>query len=304
VGRDPERVVFRGKNQERFVMRRNFGLVVVASALAALFLLAFALARAQGKLPVLALDFTEHLFGIVLAVFVFERMLAWREARQWLAAKDWLYLILLETIDDLLKGLLPATVPREEAGTEERTAVYEVTGERIHVGETVRYSPLRLLVRPGEKDLQSHIFWYATEVGPQRYVELAREALSDARSQIRDTFGSSARLMDADITTMLISFEQAVMAARRHLDSAANMRNEKAEAASNRDSEASATQRTREADNELAFVTSIIVESVVDSAMKPKAWLEDQRHTREGPSSPFGRLQRSGRAGTGPKKRT
>jgi hypothetical protein len=294
-----KKVVLRAKNQERFVMRRNLGLVLVASALVALFFLALAVARAQGHLPVLALDFTEHLFGIVLAVFIFERMLAWREARQWLAAKDWLYLILLETVDDLLKGLLPATVPREEEGTDEKTAVYEVTGELIHVGETVRYSPLRLLVRPGEKDLQSHIFWYATELGPQRYVELAREALSDARSQIRDTFGSSARLMDADITTMLISFEQAAMAAIRHLDSAANMRNEKLEDASH--GEASTTQRIREADNELAFVSSIIVESVVDSAMKPKAWLEDQRHTREGPSSPFRRLQASSRSATGPR---
>jgi hypothetical protein len=283
-------------------MRRNFGLVVVATALVALFLLALVLALAQGKLPVLALDFTEHLFGIVLAVFVFERMLAWREGRQWLAAKDWLYLILLETVDDLLKGLLPATVPRENVGTDEKTAVYEVTGERIHVGETVRYSPLRLLVRPGEKDLQSHIFWYATELGPLRYVELAKEALSDARSQIRDTFGSSARLMDADITTMLISFEQAAMAAIRHLDSAVNMRNEKLEGASYRDDEASTTQRRREADNELAFVSSIIVESVVDSAMKPKTWLEDQRHTMEGKSSPFLRLRASSRSGRGPKK--
>src|SRR5918995_7146425 len=110
-------------DREGFVMRRSFGLVVVASALAALFLLAFALALAQGKLPVLALDFTEHLFGIVLAVFVFERMLAWREARQWLAAEDWLYLILLETIDDLLKKLLPATVPREGVETDEKKAV-------------------------------------------------------------------------------------------------------------------------------------------------------------------------------------
>jgi hypothetical protein len=284
-------------------MRRNFGLVVVATALVALFLLALVLALAQGKLPVLALDFTEHLFGIVLAVFVFERMLAWREGRQWLAAKDWLYLILLETVDDLLKGLLPATVPRENVGTDEKTAVYEVTGERIHVGETVRHSPLRLLVRPGEKDLQSHIFWYATELGPLRYVELAKEALSDARSQIRDTFGSSARLMDADITTMLISFEQAAMAAIRHLDSAVNMRNEKLEGASYRDDEASTTQRRREADNELAFVSSIIVESVVDSAMKPKTWLEDQRHTMEGKSSsPFLRLRASSRSGRGPKK--
>jgi hypothetical protein len=244
----------------------------------------------------LALDFTEHLFGIVLAVFVFERMLAWREARQWLAAKDWLYLILLETIDDLLKGLLPAAVPREEVESDERTTVYEETGERIHFGGTVRYSPLRLLVRPGEKDLQSHVFWYATEMGPQRYVELAKEALSDARSQIRDTFGSSARLMDADITTMLISFEQAAMAAIRHLDSAANLRNDKSEDASHREGEATTAQRTREADNELAFVSSIIVESVVDSAMKPKAWLEDQRHTREDQSSSFRRL-------LGPKKR-
>jgi hypothetical protein len=296
--------LLRAENQERCVMRRNFGLVVVASALVALFLLALAVARAQDHLPLLALDFTEHLFGIVLAVFVFERMLAWREARQWLAAKDWLYLILLETVDDLLKGLLPATVPREEEGTGERTVVYEVTGERIHVGETVRYSPLRLLVTPGEKDLQSDIFWYATELGPLRYVELAKEALSDARSQIRDTFGSSARLMDAEITTMLISFEQAAMAAIRHLDSAVHLRNEKAEDASYLDGEASTAQRAREADNELAFVSSIIVESVVDSAMKPKAWLEDQRHTREGPSSPFWRLQASSRAGTGQKKRT
>ena len=110
--------------------------------------------------------------------------------------------------------------------------------------------------------------------------------------------------MDADITTMLISFEQAAMAAIRHLDSAANMRNEKLEDASYLDGEASTAQRGREADNELAFVSSIIVEAVVDSAMKPKAWLEDQRHTREGPSSPFWRLQSSSRAGTGQTKRT
>jgi len=285
------------------MMRRNFGLVAVATALVALFLLALILARAQGKLPVLALDFTEHLFGIVLAVFVFERMLAWREGRQWLAAKDWLYLILLETIDDLLKVLLPATVSQDETAPDEKIAVYEVTGERIHVGETVRYSPLRLLVGPGEKDLQSHIIWYAEEQGSLRYVNLAREALANARERIRDTFASSARLMEADITTMLISFEQAAMAAIRHLDSAADLRHEKLEDASYRDGEPSSQQRTREADYELAFVSSIIVESVVDSAMKPKAWLEDQRHIRED-VSPLRRLRVGGRVGRGSKKRT
>jgi hypothetical protein len=296
--------VLRAKNQERLVMRRNYGLVLVATTLVALFFLALALARAQGHLPVLALDITEHLFGIVLAVFVFERMLAWREARQWLAAKDWLYLILLETIDDLLKELLPATVPREGVETDEELAVYEVVGERIHFGETVAYSPLRLLDSPGEKDLQSHIYWYATELGPPRYVESAKEALSDAREQVRDMLATSGQLLEADITSMVMSFDQAIAAAIRHLDSAANLRNEKLEDASYHDGEASTTQRTTEADNELAFVSSIIVESVVDSAMKPKAWLEDQRHTREGPSSPFRRLQASSRAAMGRKKRT
>src|ERR671912_2235038 len=286
------------------VRRRNIGPLLVAAALLGLLLIAFILSLAQDKLPELALSLTVYIFATTLAVFVIERMVAWREARQWLAAKDWVYLILLETIDDLLKELLPAAVPREGVETEEELAVYEVVGERIHFGESVAYSPLRLLVRPGEKDLQSHIYWYAMELGPPRYVESAREALSDARSQIRDAFGSSARLMDADITTMLISFEQAAMAAIRHLDSAANLRNEKLEDASYHDGEASTTQRTTEADNELAFVSSIIVESVVDSAMKPKAWLEDQRHTREGPSSPFRRLQASSRASTGPKKRS
>jgi hypothetical protein len=116
-GARSKRVVLRANNQERFVMRRNFGLVVVATALVALFLLALVLALAQGHLPLLALDITEHLFGIVLAVFVFERMLAWREARQWLAAKDWLYLILLETIDDLLKELVPHLLVHHGIGT-------------------------------------------------------------------------------------------------------------------------------------------------------------------------------------------
>src|ERR687889_2519941 len=286
------------------MVRRDNSTFLVAAALIVILLVAFILSLAQDKLPELALDLVIYVFMTTLAVFVVGRVLAWRDARQWFAAKEWLYIILLETIDDLLKELLPATVPREGVEADEDITIYEVVGERIHFGETVAYSPLRLLDSPGEKDLQSHIYWYAMELGPPRYVESAREALSDARSQIRDTFGSSARLMDADITTMLISFEQAAMAAIRHLDSAAHMRSEKLENMSNRDGEASTTQRTREADNELAFVSSIIVESVVDSAMKPKAWLEDQRHTREGPSSPFRRLQASSRAGTDPKKRS
>jgi hypothetical protein len=176
-----------------------------------------------------------------------------------------------------------------------------VTGERIHVGETVRYSPLQLLVSPGEKDLQSHISWYAGELGPLHYVDLAKNTLSNARERIRETFGSSARLMEPEITTMLISFEQSAMAAMRHLDSAADLRKEKLEDASHHDG---GTQRARDADYELAFVCSIIVESVIDSAMKPKAWLEDHRHTQEEGSSPFQRLRGSGRFGKGSKTRT
>jgi hypothetical protein len=285
------------------VIRRNPGPVVVAVALVALFVLALVLAWAQGKLSVLALDLTEHLFGIVLAVFVFERMLAWREERRWLAAKNWLYMLLLETIDDLLKQLLPATIAREEAENDEKIAVYEVTAEGIHFGEVVAYSPLRLLFSPEERDLESYISWYAEELGPPRYADLAKEALADAREHIRDAFGSSARLMEADITAMLISFEQTALAAIRHLESAARMRDEKLEDASYRDGEASAKRRMTEADHELAFASSIIVESVVNSAIKPKAWLEDQMHSREG-QSPFGRLQASGRAGTGSRKHT
>jgi hypothetical protein len=275
------------------MMRRNAGTVVVATALVALLLLALILARAQGHLPVLALDLTEHLFGIVLAVFVFERMLAWREERRWLAAKNWLYMILLETIDDLLKELLPQAVPhqQEEKGVEtnRETAVYEVTGERIHFGEVVAYSPLELLVSPDDKDLQSYIIWYAKKLEPPRYADLARVALSDTREQIRDVFGSSGQLLEADITARLMSFEQAALAAIRHLDTALGMREGKLEDVRHLDNEESAEQKIREADDELAFVAGIIVESVVNSAMKPKAWLEEQMHSQGG-QSPFGRL--------------
>ena len=280
----------RSSEEEPKVRRRHIGPFLVAGALIGLLLIAFILSLAQHKLPELELTLTVYLFTTTLAVFVIERIVAWREGRRWNAAKDWLHMILLETIDDLMKELLPAAVPREGIETNEELTVYEVVGQRIHFGEIVAYSPLKLLVRSGEKDLQSHIFWYATELGPQQYAELARAALSDARAQVRDMLASSGQLLEADITAMVMSFDQAIAAAIRHLDSAAYIRNEKLEDASHRDGEASTTQGTREADQELTFVSSIIVEAVVDSAIKPKAWLEDELLDQEG-RSPFRRLR-------------
>jgi hypothetical protein len=269
------------------MIRRNVGTILVVSVLVLLFLIALGIARTIGHLPELAMFLTEDLFGIILAVFVFERVLAWREERRWVAAKKWMYMILLETIDDLLRQLLPAAVPREE--TDGETTVYEVTGARVHFGEVVAYSLLRLLVGPDDKDFQSHVFWYAKELESPRYASLAKTALAEAREQIRDTFGSSARLMEADITAMLMNFEQAIVVAMGHVDSAISMRDEQLEDASYLDEEA-AKQKIREADDQLAFNTSFVVEPVVSSAMKPKAWLEDQLHRRED-KSPFEYLQ-------------
>jgi hypothetical protein len=89
---------------------------------------------------------------------------------------------------------------------------------------------------------------------------------------------------------MVMSFDQAIAAAIRHVDSAASMRDEKLEDSPFHDGDLSTTQSIREADRELTFVTSIIVESVVDSAIKPKAWLESELLNREG-QSPFRRLR-------------
>jgi hypothetical protein len=269
------------------MIRPNIGTILVVSVLVLLFLIALGIARTIGHLPELAMYLTEDLFGIILAVFVFERVLAWREERRWVAAKKWMYMILLETIDDLLRQLLPAAVPREE--TDGETTVYEVTGARVHFGEVVAYSLLRLLVGPDDKDFQSHVFWYAKELESPRYTSLAKTALAEAREQIRDTFGSSARLMEADITAMLMNFEQAIVVAMGHVDSATSMRDEQLEDASYLDEE-SAKRKTRVADDQLAFTTSFVVEPVVSSAMKPKAWLEDQLHRRED-ESPFEYLQ-------------
>lgn len=267
------------------MIKRNAGPVLIAVSLVALFVLALVLALAQHKLSVLALDLTEHLFGIILAVFVLERILTWREERRWLAAKRWLYLLLLETIDDLLKQLLPTAVPQEATGTGEKVTVYETDGERIHFGEAVAYSPLRLLVGPDERALQSYITWHATELGSPRYADLAKEALADAREQIREAFGSSARLMEADITAMLISLEQATLAAIRHLDSATKVREERLYEGPHRNDEASAKRSTPQADHELAFAMGIIVESVVAAAIKPKVWLGGQMYSWEGQST-------------------
>jgi hypothetical protein len=273
------------------MVRRNIVPVLVAAAVIVILLAAFVLALAQDKLHELALDLIVYLFAVTFTVFVVGRLLAWRDARRWLAGKSWLYMILLETIDALLKELLPGAVPQERVETDGEITLYEVASQRIHFGETVAYSPLELLVSPDDRDLQSHIARYARELGPPRYAELAREALSDAREQVRDMFATSGQLLEGDLTSMVMSFDQAIAAAIRHLDSATNMRNEKLEDASHHDSrEASTKQRTREIDEELAFVSSIIVESVVDSAIKPKEWLENEMLNREG-QSPFRRLR-------------
>ncbi len=269
------------------MIRRNLGVFLTATAVITLLLVAFILALAQGKLPELGLDILVYLFAITLGVFVIERMLAWREERRWLAAKNWLYMILLETIDDLLKELLPNVVPKESGEMDGEIAVYEVTGEAIHFGEAVAYSPLQLLVSPDDRNLQSHICWYVEKQGPPRYADLARAALSDAREQVRDMLASSGQLMEAEITAMVMSFDQAIAAAIRHLDSAVSMRDEKIGDITYLDNEGSAEQRMREADYQLAFATSIIVESVVSSAVKPKAWLESEMYSREG-QSPYG----------------
>src|ERR671918_1391191 len=239
-------------SEERPKVRRGYtGAFLVAAALIGLLLVSFILSLAQDKLPELAIDLLVYIFATILAVFVIERVVAWREGRRWNAAKDWVYMILLETIDDLLKELLPAAAPRDGIETEEELTVYEEVGERIHFGETVAYSPLQLLVSPGEKDLQSHIFWYASELGPQRYAELARAALSDARERVRDMLATSGQLLEAEITAMVMIFDQAIAAAIRHVDSAASMRNDKLEDSPIHDGEEA--QRT-EADQELTFV--------------------------------------------------
>jgi hypothetical protein len=273
-------------SEEKVLDRRNIGAVLTATAVIILLLVAFILALAQDKLPELGLDLIVYLFAITLGVFVIERMLAWREEHRWLAAKNWLYLILLETIDDLLKELLPDVVRKESGEVDGEISVYEVPGEAIHFGEAVAYSPLQLLVRPDDKDLQSHIVWYAEKQGAPRYADVARTALSDAREQVRDMLASSGQLMEAEITAMVMSLDQAIAAAIRHLDSAVSLREEKLENTSYLEGEGSAEHITEEADYHLAFATSIIVESVVSSAVKPKAWLEGEMSSREG-QSPF-----------------
>ncbi len=272
------------------MIRRNIGTILVVTVLVLLFLVALVISLTIDHLPELAIYLAEDLFGIVLAVFVLERVLARREERRWLGAKSWLHMILLEAIDELMRELLPAAVPKEGEEADGEITVYEVTGARLHFGEVIAYGLLRLLVNPGDKDLQSYILWYAKKLEPPNYASIAKVALSNAREQIRDTFGSSARLMEADITAMLMTFERVIATAIEHIDSATSMRDEQLADALSLDDEESARQKTSAADYQLALTTSIVVESVISSAMKPKAWLEDQLHRREG-GSPFESLE-------------
>jgi hypothetical protein len=71
----------RASEEKPKVRRRYIGAFLVAAALIGLLLVAFILSLVQHKLPELALDLSVYLFATILAVFVIERVVAWREGR-------------------------------------------------------------------------------------------------------------------------------------------------------------------------------------------------------------------------------
>jgi len=73
------------------MVRRNISTVLVAAAVIVILLVAFVLALALDKVPELTQDLIVILFVTTLAVFVVGRLVAWRDARRWLAGQDWLY---------------------------------------------------------------------------------------------------------------------------------------------------------------------------------------------------------------------
>ena len=68
----------RASEEQPEVRRRHIGPFLVAAALICLLLIAFILSLAQHKLPELELTLTVYLFTTTLAVFVIERIVAWR----------------------------------------------------------------------------------------------------------------------------------------------------------------------------------------------------------------------------------
>src|SRR5918993_2155754 len=100
-------------SEEKVMVRVNIGTFLIAAAVIVLLFVAFILAMAQDKLSELVLDLSVYLFATTLAVFVVGRVLAWREARQWLAAEEWVCFFLLLTHHDFLQKMLPASVSLE-----------------------------------------------------------------------------------------------------------------------------------------------------------------------------------------------
>ena len=135
-------------------------------------------------------------------------------------------MILLETIDDLLKELLPAAVPQEGIETEEELTVYQVTGERIHFGEIVAYSSLQLLVRPGEGSAVPHLL-VRHGIGTATIRGVGEGSFVRGPRTGKGYVGEFWSVIRSRHRAMVMSFDQAIAAAIRHLDSAAYIRNEK-----------------------------------------------------------------------------
>ena len=170
-------------------------------------------------------------------------------------------LILLETIDDLLIVLpLPSSQGRGRDG--QGSHRLRSSRRRIHFGETVAYSSLRLLVSPGER-ICSPIF-SGTPANWTGKIRSWPGWLSDARAQV-GYVGHVWSVTRGRHYGHGDEFRPGVAAAIRMWTQpqACETKSWKIRRFTIKKS---TTQRIREADRELAFVTSFIVESVVDSA--------------------------------------
>ncbi len=174
----------------------------------------------QGEVALsdLLLNLSAEIFGIVVTVFVIERIIAWRESRAWLPARRGLHEKLLDIITDLMRdltqGMDPPNLGGEDVSVDERNKRLRDIEEQLRRRYvTSAAGPIISQLRSGRR---SRV--------PKRELsapyDRVKGSLTKARVRLSEAMDVSAALLEAELLAMLQVLEREISGALADIDDA------------------------------------------------------------------------------------
>jgi hypothetical protein len=137
-----------------------------------------------------------ELIGIILAVWILDRLIKERDERQWLALRAQILVQLFQLIEEFLRVILPRTLYQS------KPEGYEFYGKPFVSFLSVDdFNPF---------DLSEHL--RKSSLNPKHHAEESRKIARQMRYDVQRIIGSPLPILDPELLAMLLDFEKSIMA--------------------------------------------------------------------------------------------